>query len=101
MREGLVIVQIPGRYGYSVTLVGWCRHLKNFDYELAAGHVSLVRTGNRRTLGELASDGPLDDHRCTVSKAVEEIHELRVRRVLAADVKAWRGHCPKPKGWDK
>lgn len=100
MREGMAMVTLPGRYGYSVTLVGHVRHVRGFEYEMGAGHVSVVRISGRRTLGELASDGPKDDHLLTVSKTAEDLHELRVRRVRQVGVANWREHCPKPKGWE-
>lgn len=100
MREGLLMVTLPGRYGYSVTLVGWVRHVRGFEYELLPGHLSIVRTAGRRTLGELAAEGPGDDHRLTVAKTAEDLHELRVRRVLACDEKSWKAHCPRPTNWE-
>ena len=100
MREGLVMVQVPGRYGYGVTLIGFARHVRGFEYEMGAGHVSVVRTSGRRTLGELASEGPREDHSLTVSKTAEDLHEFRVRRVRAVDLKAWAKHVKKPNGWE-
>ena len=100
MREGLSMVQVPGRYGYSVTLVGYVRHVKLFEYELGAGHVSVVRTIGRRTLGELAADGPKSDHSLTLSKTSEDLHEFRVRRVKAVNAKAWGEFVKRPEDWE-
>lgn len=100
MREGLLMVTLPGRFGYSVTLVGHVRHVRGFEYEMGPGHVSVVRTSGRRTLGELASDGPGDDHRCTTSASAEDLHEFRVRRVKPCDAKAWAEVVKRPKGWE-
>lgn len=99
MREGLLMVTLPGRYGYSVTLVGHVRHVRGFEYEMAPGHVSLVRTSGSRTLGELAADGPKDDHHCTKSDSAEDLHEFRVRRVKPCDAKSWAKVVKRPEGW--
>lgn len=102
MKEGLTLVQIPGRYGYGVTLVGWAEHSHGDWYDLH-GAVSVVRTSGQRTLGQLAADGPMKDHRVNETaedETPEQIHSWRVRRVRAASEKAWAKWCPKPKGWD-
>jgi hypothetical protein len=99
MREGLKLIQLPGRYGYSVTLVGWLRRVAGDEYEMLPGHVSVVRTSGRRILDELAIDGPKDDHRCTPCRGVEEVHRLIVRRPKPADEKAWAAYVKKPEDW--
>jgi hypothetical protein len=103
MRDGLRLVQVPGRYGYSVTLVGWLRRVAGDEMELH-GAVTVARSGSYRLDGltTLASDGPGRGYNVTEpSKAVEEIHRLLVRRSLVANEKAWAKHCPKPDGWDE
>jgi hypothetical protein len=101
MRDGLKILQLPGRYGYSVTVVGWVRRVVGDELELHNA-CTVARTGNYRMDGlqKLASDGPKKAYDVTEpSKAVEEIHRLVVRRVLIASESAWAEKCPKPKGW--
>lgn len=95
------MVTIPGRYGYSVTLVGHVRHTRGFEYEMGPGHVSVVRTSGMRSLGQLAAEGPKEDHRLTKAETSEDLHEFRVRRVKPVDAKAWAKACPRPKGWDE
>lgn len=100
MRDGIKIIQLPGRYGYSVTRVGWLRRVSGDEWVLLAGAISLGRTSGERTVDELASDGPGKDHKLwPPSKGAEEIHRLVIRRSLVADEKAWAKHCPRPKDW--
>jgi hypothetical protein len=101
MRNGLKVIQVPGRYGYSVTLAGRLRRLTADEYELH-GAVTVARTGGYRMDGlqRLASDGPKKGYDVTEpANAVEEIHRLLVRRVLRADEEAWAKACPKPATW--
>ncbi len=100
MRAGLNLVQLAGRYGYGVTLVGWMRRVSGDEWEICAGHTSVIRTQGRRTLGALASDGPKGDHVCTEpSKLREDVHRLQPRRCMPADEKAWSEFVKKPKDW--
>ena len=100
MREGLAMVTLPGRYGYSVSLVGYVRHIRGFEFVMEAGHVSLIRTSGIRTLGQVASDGPGDDHRLVVADTAEDLHEFRVRRVRAVNPLKWT-MLQKPKDWNE
>jgi hypothetical protein len=95
MREGLKLIQIPGRYG-SVTLVGYMRRISG---EMLPGHVSVVRTSGERKLDALALDGPKRDHKCTPCKGFEEINALRLRRAKPASEEAWGEFVAKPKDW--
>jgi hypothetical protein len=100
MRNGLKIIQVPGRYGWSVTRICWMRRISGDEYETLPGSRTIVRTGNQRTLASLASDGPKTDH--TLSDpdgGTEEIHRLLIRRSLPANEKVWAKHCPRPKNW--
>jgi hypothetical protein len=102
MRNGLKVFQLPGRYGYSVTLVGWFRRVAGDEYE-AHNVCTIARTGSYALDGlqKLASAGP-GKRGYDVTKAAdmpEEIHRLLLRRVLPANEAAWREHSPKPKGW--
>lgn len=100
MSPGLKIIQVPGRYGYSVTRVGWLRRVAGDEWELLPGARTIIRSGGIRTLSELAEDGPKKDHTLSTPAAgLEEIHRLVIRRSLPANTKAWGDHCPKPKGW--
>jgi len=99
MREGLKIVQVPGRYGYSVTLVGWVRRVQGDEWEMLPGHYTVTRLSGRATLDELAERGPGTDHRLYgPARHPEELHRLLVRRPKPASEKAWP-QCPKPDGW--
>lgn len=99
MREGLMLVQVPGRYGYSVTRVGWFKRVQGDEWELLAGSVSTRRTSGTRNLDELAADGPMSDHFVSKPfKSVEPVHRLVLRRALYANVEAWP-MVKKPKGW--
>ena len=100
MHDGLKLIQLPGRYGYSVTRVGWMRRVGGDEWELLPGAVSIGRTSGQRTIDQVAIDGPGKDHQLwPPSKGVEEIHRLVIRRSMPADEKAWAKHCPKPKDW--
>lgn len=100
MRDGLKVLQLPGRYGYSVTKVGWIRRAGGDEWELLPGSVSVFRTQGRATLDQLASRGLGDDHGATEpAKLGEDLHRLVIRRSLPADEKAWLKLVPKPKGW--
>lgn len=97
MKNGLKVVQLPGRY-WSVTRVGWMRRVAGDEWELINA-CTIIRTGQSRTVASLADDGPLEDHRVSApANGVEEVHRLVIRRSLqAADV--WLKHCPKPVNW--
>jgi hypothetical protein len=95
MREGLLLIQVPGRY-WGVTRVGWARHVEGDEWELC-GAVTLVRKSGSRRLSQLAEDGPQQDHSVSEPARLPELlHRWSARRVLVADVKAWAEHCPKP-----
>ncbi len=99
MREGLLLVTMPGRY-WNVTRVGWARRVAGDEWELR-GAVTITRTGPPVSLDEMASGGLPKQHVATKPSAAPELlHRLTVRRVLVANVEAWAKHCPKPKGWD-
>lgn len=104
MRNGLKVFQVPGRYGYSVTLVGWLRRVAGDEYE-AHNVCTVARTGNYRLDGlqRLASDGPgKKGYDVTKpSKMPEEIHRLLIRRSLPASVEAWAEHSPRPANWSE
>lgn len=102
MRNGLKVIQVPGRYGYSVTLAGWLKRVSGDEYELHNA-VTVARTGNYRLDGlhRLATEGPKKGYHVTEpTKAVEEIHRLLLRRCLLANEKAWAEKCPRPAGWE-
>lgn len=99
MTEGLKLIQVPGRYYYAVTRVGWLRRIAGDEYELVNA-VTVLRTSGMRRLDELASEGPKKDHRVSEhAKAPEELHRFGLRRCFSANEKVWREHCPKPKDW--
>jgi len=100
MRNGLKIIQLPGRYGYSVTRVGWLRRVAGDEWELLPGSRRIIRKGGNRNIDSLASDGPERDHALTpASKGPEEVHRLVIRRALPANEAAWSEHCPRPENW--
>lgn len=100
MKDGFKLLQLPGRYGYSVTKVGWMRRVGGDEWELMPGARTVVRTGNRVPIDQLASGGLDSNHRATEpSKLGEDLHRLVIRRSLRADEKAWSKLCPKPKDW--
>lgn len=97
MREGLLLIQIPGRY-WGVTRVGWARRVEGDEWEWRG--VTVVRTGSPRTLASLASEGPKKDHDVSEVDALPELlHRFSPRRVLLANPEKWGKHCPKPEGW--
>lgn len=102
MRPGLKIITLPGAYyGYAVTRVGWLRRVSGDEFELV-GACTIARTGQQRLEGinKLASDGPGKGYQVSAAdEGPEEVHRLLVRRCVPANEKAWREHCPKPKGW--
>jgi hypothetical protein len=95
MREGLVLIQVPGRY-WGVTRVGWARRIEGDEWELH-GATTVVRTGAPVQLDVLAARGP-DGHRCSpVAEVPELLHRFSPRRVLVANVEAWAKHVgPRP-----
>lgn len=98
MREGLVLVVLPGRY-WSVTRVGWARRVAGDEWELLSA-VTVTRTGAPVALDALASGGLPPTHTATKpSEASELLHRLTVRRVFVANEMAWAAHCPRPKEW--
>ncbi len=100
MKQGLKLIQVAGRYGYAVTLVGWLRRVAGDEFELVPGHVTVAHTGNRRTLDDLAANGLKGDHVASApAKMPEELHRLLVRRVKPASVEAWSKVCPRPAKW--
>lgn len=99
MRPGLKIIQIAGRYGYSVTLVGYMRRVGGDEWDMLPGHTSVVRTGGVRNIDELANDGPMDDHRCSQpARSVEEVNRVFLRRCKPANVEKWP-MVKRPKDW--
>jgi hypothetical protein len=99
MRNGLKIIQVPGRYGYSVTRIGWMRRVSGDEFELVNAR-TITRTGEPRTLASLAHDGPKRDHGLSdMDEGVEEVHRLVIRRSRPASEAAWIKHCPKPGNW--
>lgn len=99
---GLKIIQLPGRYGYSTTLVGWVEHVMGDWWRFRPGYRSIVRTSGSRKLGELAADGPQRDHTLSDPIATDEpFHALVARRWPTANESAWAEHCPRPKDWSE
>jgi hypothetical protein len=101
MRDGLKVIQVPGRYGYSLTLVGWLKRIVGDEFEIHNA-CTVARTGNYRMDGlqKLASEGPKKGYDVTEpAKLPEEIHRLLVRRALPASVEAWAKACPRPKNF--
>jgi hypothetical protein len=102
MREGLKLIQLPGRYGYSVTRIGWLRRVSGDEFELLGGR-TIARTSGQYSLqgvSKLAAEGMKQGYEITEADELpEEIHRLVIRRALVASEKAWAKHCPKPKGW--
>lgn len=96
MRNGLKVLQLPGRYGYAVTLVVWVRRITGDEYEGLNACV-LARRGQYKLDGlqKLAAEGPGKSYDVTKpSKQPEEIHRLMVWRCLPANEEAWKEHCP-------
>lgn len=90
MRPGLKVIQIAGRYGYSVTIVGYIRRVGGDEWEVLAGHVSVARTSGSRNIDELANDGPMDDHQCSrTARSEEEVNRLLLRRCKPANAEKW------------
>lgn len=97
MREGLLLIQVPGRY-WGVTRVGWARRVEGDEWEWRG--VTVVRTGAVRTLASLAFEGPMEDHDVTpMDETTELLHRFSPRRVLLANPEVWGKPCPKPEGW--
>ena len=99
VREGLTLFQVPGRYYYGVTIIGWVRHVGGDELEVL-GQCTVLRTGQPVSLSDLAVDGPGSGHSVSKpSRTIEQVHRLTIRRPIVADEKAWKKHCPKPKDW--
>lgn len=100
MREGLVLLKLPGYYG--PVRVGWLRRLEGDNYELLPGSVLVVRTSGNRKLAEIAAAGPKSDHRCEDrAETSMDVNEFRVWQCWQANEKAWAAECPHPTGWAK
>lgn len=98
MREGLMLLKLPGYYG--PVRVGWLKRISGDNYELLPGSVLLVRTKGTRKLAELAAKGPLDDHKCEDRAETSlDVNEFRVWQPWQCNEEAWKEHCPRPKDW--
>lgn len=95
MREGLVLLQVPGRY-WAVTLVAWARRREGDEWELL-GARSIRRIGQVRTLAWLAENGPVGH--VLGEPGDEWVHRFQIRRPRLANPKAWLELCPRPDGW--
>ena len=90
MREGLLLIQVPGRY-WGVTRVGYAKRIEGDEWEFRG--VTVVRTGAVRTLADLAANGPKKDHAVYEADAVPELlHRFTPRRVLVANEAVWAKH---------
>ena len=90
MREGLVLIQVPGRY-WGVTRVGYVKRVEGDEWEFRG--VTVIRTGTTRTLADLAANGPGGDHDVSAVDALPELlHRFTPRRVLVASEEAWGKH---------
>lgn len=90
MREGLILIQVPGRY-WGVTRVGYATRIEGDEWEFRGATVT--RTGAARTLADLAANGPGDDHHVSEVDALPELlHRFTPRRVLVASEEAWGKH---------
>lgn len=97
LQEGLVLIQVPGQ-GWGVTRVGWSRRIEGDEWEFRG--VSVRRTGEKRSLSDLAARGPRKDHQVSAPDEVSELlHRFGPRRVLVASEAAWVTYIPKPDGW--
>lgn len=97
LREGLLLIQVPGR-DWGVTRVGWARRVEGDEWEFIG--VSIARISTVRSLDDLAANGPGTDHRVSdVDLLPELLHSLSPRRVLTASETAWGQYVPKPEGW--
>ena len=102
MRDGLMLIRLPTRYGYGLTIVGWIRRTRGDWYEVLPGAVTCWRKGARRIggLDRLAANGPGDLYGYSnPTVQPEPLLCLVVRRWKVADEEAWRDVCPKPKDW--
>lgn len=102
MKDGLKIIQVAGRYGYSVTRIGWLRRVSGDEYELIGARTVARTSGNYSLDGisKLAAEGMQKNYELSKpDKTTEDIHRLLIRRCLNADEAAWKEHCPKPKNW--
>ena len=98
MREGLLLIKLPGYYG--PTKICWVVRKNGDEWEMLPGARLVSRTAGDRVLEQLAADGPMNDHKVwPPAKLGEPLHRLVPWRTLYADEKAWAEHCPKPKDW--
>lgn len=103
MRDGLKVLQFPGRYNYQATFVGWVRRVGPEHYELS-GFRPVFLTGEWAWDGlmRLAAEGPSSRYGLKPAappSVVREFIEGEARNVHTCDEAAWAKECPKPKGW--
>ena len=101
MREGLKLVQTPGRY-WGVTQIGRLVHVRGDEYDLREAR-TIVRTGPMVSLRDLAMNGLGKHHRLSdaVPGSIEELNRIvSFRRCLVANVDAWLEHFPEAKKWE-
>jgi uncharacterized protein (TIGR02996 family) len=97
MVDGLHIITAPGG-DYPYVLVGWAV-VDGLEVELHGCRI-LRRFGGSKFLSELAKSGPIQTTELGPPSDVEYFFRPNLGRVIPADEKAWKEHCPKPKGWN-
>lgn len=99
LRNGLKIIQLRGRYGWAVTILGWLRRDSGDEWEIVNAR-TVRRTDGARTLASLAHRGPGDDHILSEqSEVIEETNRLLILRCLRANEAVWGPLCPRPADW--
>jgi uncharacterized protein (TIGR02996 family) len=97
MMDGLHIITAPGG-DYPYVLIGWAI-VDGLEAELHGCRI-LRRFGGSKFLSELAKSGPIQTTELGPPSEVEYFFRPSLGRVIPADEKAWKEHCPKPKGWN-
>jgi len=105
MRPGLKVIQIAVTRYYSVTIVGWLKHVEGDEWVMLPG----ARVVNRKPnvpadwngIDMLASKGPGKRYDlCDPMEQPDELNRLSdIRRCKPANEKAWAKYVPKPAGW--
>lgn len=99
MVPGFVLVQVPGRSGWKVTLLAWAREVRPDEWELVNARAISRTSYNvpRKTCAEMAQGLP--EGHVLAPASTEYAHRFDLTRCRRANEKAYAKECPRPEGW--
>lgn len=99
MVTGLVVVQVPGRSGWRVTLIAWAREVRPDEWELANARVITRDTYQTARVGLVGLVRGLPPGYSVSEAGTEYAHRFDLTRPRRADEAAWATLMPRPEGW--